>query len=126
MRFHRTAGIGLGAILVSIVLGYVNLHNDEVQMPLAILLLSTFLLGFFQPKQAWRWAVIIGLGVPLSSLVSLKIGVFYPCRPGHPYSCEGAGSVGNAVSTFALLIPALVSTYLGVLTRCGTRLREEA
>lgn len=91
MRLHRTVGIIPGAILVGVILGYLNLHNDEVQMPFAILLFSTFLLGFCQPKQAWRWALIIGLGVPLSSLLSLKIGVFYPCRPGHPDSCAGRG-----------------------------------
>src|SRR5437868_15154695 len=83
-----TAGVLVVALLVALALGYVNLHNDEVQVPLATLLLATFTLGFCAPRHAWRWAVIVGLAVPLSALLSLRIGVFYPCRPGHPYSCD--------------------------------------
>jgi hypothetical protein len=54
----------LAAVLTAAVLGYLYLHNDEVQLPLLLLLLSTFLLGFVRPRHAWVWVIIIGLGVP--------------------------------------------------------------
>ena len=33
-------------LLVAAFLGYVNLHNDDVQVPLLVLLLSSFLLDY--------------------------------------------------------------------------------
>ena len=84
-----------------------------------MLLVSSFLLGAIRPRHAWVWAIIIGLGVPLSSLLALRIGVAYPCRPGHPYSCDPM-TASNALSTFLMVVPALVSAYLGVLLRRGT------
>jgi len=114
------------AVLVSVFLGYINLHHDEVQAPFAILLLSTFLFGFSRPKETWQWALIIGLGIPLSALLSLKVGVSYPCRPGHPYSCT-AFTLRSALGTLLLLVPALVSTSLGgwVRTRMRRRVNTE-
>jgi hypothetical protein len=111
------------ALLIAVFLGYVNLHNDEVQAPLLVLLLSSFLLGYTRPGQAWVWALIVGLGIPLSSLLALMIGVSYPCRPGHPYSCEPM-TTATALSTFVLVVPALLSAYLGVLLRRSTWWRE--
>lgn len=102
------------AVLASSALGYLNLYNDEVQLPLALLLVSTFVLGLLCPKRAWPGATIVALGIPASSLLSLKIGVFYPCRPGHPYSCEPT-TLTSALSTAVLLVPALASAYVGVL-----------
>jgi hypothetical protein len=113
----------LVAVLTAAFLGYVNLHNDEVQEPLLILLFPTFLLGFIRPRRAWVWAIIVGLGVPLSSLLALKVGVFYPCRPAHPYSCEPM-TASTALSTFVLVAPALISAYLGVLLRESAWWRE--
>ncbi len=102
----------VAAISASAFLGYVNLHNDEVQAPLAILLGASFMLGLLRPRRAWLWAAIVALSIPVSSLISLKTGVYYPCRPGHPYSCEPT-TLSNAISTVVLLIPALISTYAG-------------
>jgi hypothetical protein len=106
----------LAAILASACIGYINLHNDEVQLPFGILLLSSFLIGAFKPRHAWVWAIVVGLGVPVSSLLSLRIGVYYPCRPGHPYSCEPM-TLSASLSTTLLVIPALISAYTGVLLR---------
>lgn len=129
MKTVHEAGRSVMTVLVAILtaasLGYVNLHNDEVQAPLLIVLLSTFLLGSGSPRRAWVWAIIIALGVPLSSLLALKTGLVYPCRPGHPYSCEPM-TASTALSTFVLVVPALISAYLGVLLRQSTWRRETA
>lgn len=68
----KTAGVFTIAILAGLALGDVNLPNDDVQAPLVILLFTTFLLGLRAPRGAWRWAVIVGLAVPISLLLSLK------------------------------------------------------
>lgn len=115
----------LAAILIAAALGYLNLHNDEVQAPLLILLVSGFLLGYIRPQGAWAWAMIVGLWIPLSSLLALKIGVFYACRPGHPYSCEPM-TASTAVTTSVLVIPALICAYVGVLLRQSGWWREGA
>ena len=48
-----TLSAALAACLVAGLLGYLNLTNDEVQLPLALLLGASFALGFARPRRAW-------------------------------------------------------------------------
>lgn len=85
-------------------------------MALLGLLLATFLLGFVQPEGAWRWAILVSVGIPISGLLALKIGNVFPCRPGHPYSCAPP-TFGDALSSVFVLIPAFLSVYAGAWLR---------
>lgn len=100
------------AFLVSAVIGYVDTHTrTDDNLPMVLILLSVaFLFGVIQPKHAWQWALIIGLGVPVSHLVGRMFGY----RP--PYLVEP-----NVMVTFIALIPAFIGAYLGVLARVLAR-----
>lgn len=101
------------AVLFSIAVGYVDTHtktDDNLPMVL-LLLIVTFLFGVAQPKQAWQFALIIGLGVPLAHLIGLLFG-YHPPYPVEP----------NVFVTFIALVPAFIGAYLGVLARSLARL----
>ena len=102
------------ALFASAAIGYVDTHtNTDDNLPMVLILLTvTFLFGVIQPKQAWQWALIIGLGVPVSHLIGLAVGY----RP--PYPVEP-----NVLVTFIALIPAFVGAYLGVLARMILRVK---
>lgn len=96
------------ACLVSTAIGYVDAHTKtDDNLPMVLILLNvTFLFGVMQPKHAWHWAFIIGLGVPVAHL----LGHVFGYRP--PYPVEP-----NVLITFIALIPAFIGAYLSVLTR---------
>lgn len=52
----------LSALLVAAALGYLNLHNDEVQVPLLMLLVSSFLLGYINRWGTWSHECAWGAG----------------------------------------------------------------
>ena len=100
------------AFLVSASIGYVDTHTKtDDNLPMVLILLTVaFLFGVVQPKHAWQWALIIGLGVPLAHLIGRVFGY----RP--PYPVEP-----NVLVTFIALIPAFIGAYLGVLARTLVR-----
>ena len=92
-------GLGLAA-------GYVDMHNDEVQAAVLVVLVSTFALGLAQPRHAWRWALLVGPGVFLMYLLAGLFGYVSraPAEPG-PWA------------TLIALIPALIGAYTGAGVR---------
>ena len=63
-------------------------------------------LGFVQPQNAWRWAIIVGLGIPLYYLIATALG----------YHSIGQPEPG-LYATLIALIPSFFSAYGGVLLR---------
>jgi hypothetical protein len=92
------------ALLFGVFAGYVDLHNDEVQACVLVLLVGTVLLGAWQPKHPWRWALIIGGCVPAAHIIGTLTG-HHP-----PYKTDLAGP-------FLALIPALIGAYGGAVIR---------
>ncbi len=104
----RRALVALIAVLIfSVITGYINLNNNEVQPPLLCLLVFSFIAGLLQPKGAWRWALIIGLSIPTSYFIGFAIRYQVVDPPRYP------------ITLVVLVIPALVAVYTGVLLRRG-------
>ena len=93
--------------LFALITGYVNIHNDEVQAPMACILLFSFILGLLQRKMAWLRAIVIGLSIPASYFLAFAINV-KPVDPPH-----------LPITTAVLVIPALVACYAGVVVNLG-------
>lgn len=98
----------LAAVLVGIGVGLVGfaLAGHDALPALLLLAIPTFAFGLARPQGAWRWGLLIGLGIPAVHLAVPAFGFSpaYPVRPG-PWI------------TLLALIPALLCAYLGALVR---------
>jgi hypothetical protein len=92
----------IGAFLA----GAVDFNNNEPQAAVIVIVICAGLLGFIQPKKAWLWAIISGLGIPAVYLIATALG----------YHSKGVPEPGWYASLIAL-IPAFISAYGGVLAR---------
>lgn len=94
------------ALVGAAMAGAVDFNNDEPQAAVVVIIVFAGLLGFIQPRKAWRWALIVGLGVPIVYLIATALG----------YQSKSVPEPGWYASLIAL-IPAFISTYCGVLLR---------
>jgi hypothetical protein len=94
------------AVIGAFIAGAVDFNNDEPQAAMIVIVVFAGSLGFIQPRKAWRWAIIVGLGVPTVYLIATALGNYAKSVP----------EPGWYASLIAL-IPAFVSTYCGVLLR---------
>ena len=94
------------ALISAAIAGAVDFNNDEPQAAVIVVIVLAGLLGFIRPRKAWRWALIVGLGVPIVYLIAAALG----------YRSKSVPEPGWYASLIAL-IPASISTYCGVLLR---------
>ncbi len=94
------------ALIGGLVAGVVDFNNNEPQAAVLVIVFFAGLLGFAQPRKAWRWAIVVGFGVPIVYLIATVFGL----------QLEGLPEPGWYAMLIAL-IPAFFSTYCGVLLR---------
>ena len=94
------AAIAIGAFAV-----HVDLHNDEVQAAVLVLLVGGGLLGMIVPHRAWRWALILGLSIMVGDYAAPQL---------HLIARQPAPVNWGAL---VALIPAFIGTYVGVGVR---------
>lgn len=63
------------AVVIGLGIGWLDLHTTEVVVTVLALLLAGLLLGLLQPKAAWRWAVLLALGLPAVAAVGPLLDV---------------------------------------------------
>lgn len=102
------------ALLLGLLIGYVDLHSDEVWAALILLLPVTFLFGWVWPQQAWQWALLLGTGIPLGYLVMRLTGQTAACQPSLACSMLNFNAISQSVITF---IPALIGLYAAIILR---------
>lgn len=97
------------AILAStlgLIIGWIDLNVTEVSVTIFSLLTVGFLLGLFQPKSAWRWALLIAAGIPIMEIIAIKFAL----PTAEPVQLD-------PFVILVVLLFALAGTYLGVLIR---------
>ena len=62
------------AVGLGLVVGWIDLHTTEVSVTIVALLGTGLLLGIVQPVAAWRWAVLIVLGIPIMEAFAVITG----------------------------------------------------
>jgi hypothetical protein len=92
--------VAIGCFAVS-----VDLHNDEVQAAVLVLLVGGFVLGGIWPHAAWRWALVLGLSIFAGDNAAPRLGL--SSTPVEPMNW----------GTLIALIPAAIGTYVGVGVR---------
>jgi len=96
------------AVAIGLGIGWLDLHTTEVGVTALALLLAGLVLGLLQPKAAWRWAVLLALGLPVMAVVARLFRV----RTAEPIRLD------PRIALVALAF-ALVGCYSGVLIRRG-------
>ena len=95
--------IGL-AFVGGLYAGWIDFNQTEVQPTVLLLVIFGAVLGFAQPRLAWRWAIILGLCIPLGYLIFSALG-YKPAELPQP----------GVYESLIALIPAFIGTYGGVL-----------
>jgi hypothetical protein len=91
-----------------------ELHTDDTGIVVLSILVITFVLGFFHPRHAWQWALLVG-----------------PCIPAAHLIFGAQGTSLHTVKDFALLTCFVLAvgfagSYSGVLARKLIWPRSEA
>jgi hypothetical protein len=92
------------ALLLGLGIGYVDYTATEVQATLLVLLPVAFGFGLAAPRSAWRWALLLGLCIPLVHILLHMFNV----RPPYP---------DFVIETLLALIPAFLAAYSGAALR---------
>ena len=92
--------VAIGCFAVS-----VDLHNDEVQAAVMVLLAGGFVVGAIWPGGAWRWALVLGLSIVVGDNAAPRLGLV--ALPAQPMNW----------GTLVALVPAFIGTYVGAGVR---------
>lgn len=90
---YNTA-LGLGALAAA-----VDLLVTRPEFASALIVVFTFLLALAYPRQAWQWALLIGICVPFATLIARAVGYTNPARP------------DNFFVSYLALVPAFIGAY---------------
>jgi hypothetical protein len=91
----------VGALILSLVTGYVHLRADADALSVVLLLGGAFGFGLACPVAAWRWALILGMGIPAALLV------------GHGLVAPSVPHRDTDLPVLAPLVAALLGAYTG-------------
>jgi hypothetical protein len=85
---------------------YVDQHNDEVHATVLVIVVSAGLLGLFEPRHAWLWALAVGSFIPAAGVFGprLHLSLHYEPQP-------------SPLAYLLPYIPAFVGAYCGAWTR---------
>ena len=93
------------AVLLGCLAGWIDLHNDEVQAAVLVIVVSAGALGLWAPRLAFVAGLIVGLGVPLAHLYARMTGYQLPYPMGH------------YAESFIALIPGVLAAGIGAALR---------
>ncbi len=109
--FRRTLTVLPVAILLAALAGYVDQHEEDVQMPALLVFATAFVCSWLQPRAAWLWWLAAGAAIPVAAAIAASIGHAQPF-PSEPYSWLIA------------FLPALLGAGAGVGVRHAMRARK--
>ena len=94
------------AAVLGLVVGWIDLHVTEVVITILTLLAAGLLSGMIRPAAAWRWAILIAIGIPVMAAIAVMTGM----QTAEPVQAD-------ARITLVALVFALAGSYAGVLLR---------
>ena len=101
------------ATFLGIVTAMIDSATEEVQLPVLLLLVFGFFLGFQAQRRAWLTALLLALWIPAFNLVRIVMD-----HQPDKLAGEGFGSL-------IALVPAFVGTFAGAILRGGSSRRSE-
>jgi hypothetical protein len=96
----------LGA-LVGIGIGWVDVAVGDLALTALLAVMASMLAGILRPRWPWRWAVVVGIFIPLEVFQAYAFGAVKP-TPAEVYG------------SFLTFLPAMVGAYVGAFLRRAT------
>jgi len=106
-------------VAMAVWLGYIDQRTTEVQGTLLFLLPFGFVLGALRPRHAWRWALVLGLSIPVAGVIARFLGI-EPVGLVHARAVTGRPlpfTYRQALTGLIALVPAFIAVYAGVAAR---------
>jgi hypothetical protein len=72
------------AVLLAVVVGYADLHSDDLFIVAGVAAGCAFVLGLIQADGLWRWGVLIGLGIPVAETIAVLAHIRVPYETQDP------------------------------------------
>ena len=92
------------AILFGVFAGWVDVKLGDLLFTALLVLAPCILLGALGPQRPWRWAVIVGIFVPLADLLAYLVMTQKPDR-------------AQIYESFLAFLPGMVGAYGGAAMR---------
>lgn len=99
-------------LFIGVLVGLMDLRTTEVQLTAFLMIAFGFFAGFAQPRRAWRWALMLGIWVPIFGAVAAGVRL------------TNARGVDVIVSLAAIAF-ALAGVYTGVVVKRLTPRRSD-
>ena len=93
------------ALFLGFLAGFLDSNSDDPQFAVLLLLVFGFFLGFAQSERPWRWALMLGMWVPVFQFFRVAI------------ENTGTQLVLEVVFSLAVFVPAFLGTYWGSAVR---------
>lgn len=74
-RSPRDFACTVFSVVLAVAIGWLDLHAAEVSITILALLIAGIFLGSFRPAAAWRWAILVSLGLPAMTTIARVFGL---------------------------------------------------
>jgi len=95
------------AALVGIGIGRVEVALGDLPLTALLVVMACMLAGILRPGWPWRWAVVVGIFIPLEMFQAYALGTVKP-TPAEVYG------------SFLTFLPGMVGAYVGAFLRRAT------
>ena len=92
------------AVILGILAGWLEIQVRDLLFTALLVLAPCILLGVIRPRKPWRWAVLIGIFVPIADLMAFLVMTQKPSR-------------AQIYESLLVFLPALVGSYGGAFMR---------
>jgi hypothetical protein len=92
------------ALYLGLLVGLTDLRTDDPQLPILLLMTFGLFLGFDQPAGAWRWAIALGVWVPIIGIIAHGLRL-------------SSAQLNDVLFSIVALVPAFVGVYTGAFVR---------
>jgi ABC-type multidrug transport system permease subunit len=92
------------AVVLGILAGWLEIQVRDLLFTALLVLAPCILLGVIRPRKPWRWAVLIGIFVPIADLMAFLVMTQKPSR-------------AQIYESLLVFLPALVGSYGGAFMR---------
>lgn len=97
------------ALFLGLLIAFIDQQGDDPQLTVLLLLTFGLFLGMLQHAKPWRWALLISVLVPLTSVLRVAV------------EKRADAFVGQGVFAMITLVPAYVGVYAGRMIHSAKR-----